>query len=254
MPMLTTENVVRIVPYSPGSGQHACDKPQSLTYPSMGARINSGEPFRSDTRNTSSFLGEAVLASFRGVTVLADRHCLVEIEAYAELEKVGAGRLGAESDQTSGPGRVVPQKRSTTGSKACQWRGLDTKAAAPSCTVLFAVSPSAESTTTGTSASARSLRCATRNSQPSITGIMRSSKMSPGRLSEWRMRSSASLPLAAHCTSYPSRESTSASASRWARSSSTTRIFEFIKVTAPEPRLHANFLEGPVSERNAISR
>src|SRR5713226_1490825 len=63
MPMLTTENVVRIVPYSPGSGQHACDKPRSLTYPSMGARINSGEPFMSDTRK--SFLGEAVLVSLR---------------------------------------------------------------------------------------------------------------------------------------------------------------------------------------------
>src|SRR5712664_3403749 len=169
MPMLTTENVVRIVPYSPGSGQHACDKPRSLTYPSMGARINSGEPFRSDTRN--SFLGEAVLASFRGVTVLADRHCMVEIEADVELERVRTGKswrsLGSGSDQAPGRSRVPPQKRSTTESKACQRRGLDRKAAAPSWTLFFAVSSSAESTTTGTSARARSLRCSARNSQPS---------------------------------------------------------------------------------------
>ena len=58
---------------------------------------------------------------------------------------------------------------------------------------------SAEITTTGTFDKLGSFSCSARNCHPSITGIMRSSKMRLG-MGFWALMSSASLPLAASRT------------------------------------------------------
>jgi len=80
----------------------------------------------------------------------------------------------------------------------------------------------AENTATGIEASSGSFLCASLNSQPSITGIIMSRRITDGLVEALWRTSNASRPFEAVSTAKPSSSRTCASESRTSSSSSTT--------------------------------
>src|SRR5436309_417201 len=112
--------------------------------------------------------------------------------------------------------------RRTCSSRSSISNGFLTQPAAPRRVARSSALACADTTTTGIDARVGSRSCRARNSSPSITGIMRSSRMSEGG-GMVCSRSSASLPFAALTTRWPSYSRIGTSASRRSKSSSTTR-------------------------------
>jgi hypothetical protein len=109
--------------------------------------------------------------------------------------------------------------RSTASSRASNLIGLRMKPQVPGIPWSSGV---ALTTTTGIARILSSFDRSSRNCHPSITGMLRSNRIRSGR-GPVRSDSSASRPLQALATAYPSSRSTSATVSLIAAASSTTR-------------------------------
>src|SRR5439155_656382 len=111
------------------------------------------------------------------------------------------GRRGALGVGAAATGDLL--LRRTCSSRSSISNGFLTQPAAPRRAARSSALACADTTTTGIDARAGSRSCCARNCSPSITGIMRSSRMSEGG-GMVRSRSSASLPFAALTTRWPS--------------------------------------------------
>src|SRR5438876_8206384 len=138
---------------------------------------------------------------------------------------VARGRYGRDRRVALGLGAAATGDlllRRTCSSRSSISNGFLTQPAAPRRAARSSALACADTTTTGIDARAGSRSCCARNCSPSITGIMRSSRMSEGG-GMVCSRSSASLPFAALTTRWPSYSRIGTSASRRSKSSSTTR-------------------------------
>ena len=122
--------------------------------------------------------------------------------------------------------------RSMVASNTATSSGLEMKAAASTARAWG--DPLADSAITGTCDSTGSRFCSSRNCQPSMTGIIRSSSTTSGG-SDLRNRTSAAAPSEAVATSKPSSERKSASDVRMSWSSSTIRIDLRLRASSKRP-------------------